>query len=201
MDLSKIIIITGHYGAGKTNTAINLAMTLRNDNPSANITVADLDIVNPYFRTADFAKLFGEYNIKLAVSDYANSSLDIPAVRLNVKGEVANCDYLIIDVGGDDEGAKALGRFSREVQDIGYEMYYVINRYRLQTRTAEQAVTLMRDIEKASKLKCTAIVDNSNLGSESIIENAEYADEVSRLTGLQIILIKKEIYVKKVWEV
>jgi len=203
MKTPRIIIITGHYGSGKTNLAVNLSLKLRESGKTC--AVADLDIVNPFFRTAGFARFFSENGIKLAVSDYAESNLDIPAVRMNVKALTNENDALIIDVGGDDEGAKVLGRYASDIRGIGYDMYYVINRYRYLTRSPDEAAALMREIEAVSCLKCTAIVNNSNLGKETSRADAEasspYAKEVSRITGLPLIEIPVKIYVKPLWEV
>jgi len=198
---TRISIITGHFGAGKTNFAVNYALWLKNQGKS--VTIADLDIVNPYFRTADFGQLFADSGITLAVSDFANSSLDIPSVRLNVQGALGESDRLIIDVGGDADGAKALGRFNEIIADFKYEMLYVVNCYRCLTQTATEAVTLMRSIESASGLKCTAIVNNSNLGRETtaqiVAESLPFADEVSELTGLPLFEIPIQVYVKAFW--
>jgi signal recognition particle GTPase len=201
----KIIIITGHYGAGKTNFAVNLALHL--GNMDKQVTVADLDIVNPYFRTADFKELFANSGIRLAVSDYANTALDIPSVNLNIKGEVDKSDYLIIDVGGDKEGAKALGRFNPVLtsDDYGYEMVYVINENRGLTQTADEAVEIMKQIEVACDLKCTHLFNNSHLCNETTPEIIEkslpFAQEVSKLTGLPLLNFPVKIYVKPIWEV
>ena len=109
MNFRKINIITGHYGSGKTNVSVNMALDLAEKGEK--VTVVDLDIVNPYFRTADFKELFGEHNISLTVPTYANSNLDIPALGFDMNGITDREGYIIIDVGGDDEGAKALGRY------------------------------------------------------------------------------------------
>jgi len=200
--MNKVAVITGHYGSGKTNAAVNLALSLTKSGVTC--AVADLDIVNPFFRTADFARLFRDNGIKLAVSDYANSSLDIPAININVKALTSGDGVLIIDVGGDDEGAKALGRFAADIREIGYDMYYVVNMYRYLTRSAEEAAALMREIEAASGLACTAVVNNSNLGrgtaQADIDASAPYANEIARLTGLPLAEFPREVYVKPIWE-
>jgi len=203
MQTQKIIIITGHYGCGKTNTAVNLALALRKSGKPC--TVADLDIVNPFFRTADFARLFKENDIKLAVSGFANTNIDVPALNLNIKALTSGGGVLIIDSGGDDEGAKALGRFADDISETGYDMYYVINKYRFLTRSAIEAAELMRDIETASRLKCTGVFNNSNLGKATeqsdIDESVPYAEEVSRLVNLPLIELPAKIFVKPLWEV
>ena len=108
--MKKITIVTGHYGSGKTNFSVNLAVRAAQE--GADAAIVDLDIVNPYFRTADFRQLFEEKGIKLIAPDFANSNLDIPSIQFDVVQLAMNEDRLIIDVGGDDAGAFALGRYA-----------------------------------------------------------------------------------------
>lgn len=188
MDKKEIIVITGHYGSGKTNFAVNLA--LKEAKSGKSCTVIDLDIVNPYFRTADFEQLFSENGIILRAPLYANSNLDIPALNIDLRSITDKTDCVIIDVGGDDEGAKALGRFTDEISEVGYEMLYVINKYRYLTKEPEEALELMYEIERASGLKCTGIVNNSNLGVETTTETVraglDYAKNVSDTAKLPL---------------
>ena len=113
--MKKITIITGHYGSGKTNLAVNLALQLAD--AGEKVTIVDFDIVNPYFRTADFAKLFEERGVTLAASMYANTSLDIPAISFDMERMAYEPGYLIVDVGGDDAGAIGLGRYAEGFSD------------------------------------------------------------------------------------
>lgn len=189
MDFKKIIIITGHYGSGKTNLAVNIALEIANKGNSC--TVVDLDIVNPYFRTADFKQMFAEKGIGLVAPIYANSNLDIPAMNFNLTSVLLNNDYVVIDVGGDDAGAMALGVHASYLSgrdDV--EMLYVVNKYRYLTENPNETIELMQDIEKSSRIKCTGIVNNSNLGMETnseIVNNSlNYADEISAITGLAL---------------
>lgn len=164
----KITVITGHYGAGKTNFAVNLALWLKET--GERVTIVDLDIVNPYFRTADFSELFEEEGIDLAASIYANSSLDIPAITFDLERMAYEPGYLVIDVGGDDAGAMALGRYAAAFQDYTEEdldFLYVVNRYRYLTRAPEEALSLLWEIENAARMRATGIVNNSNLGRET----------------------------------
>ena len=162
--MRKVTIITGHYGSGKSNISTNLAMEAAAEGKK--VTVVDLDIVNPYFRTADFAKMFEENGIELITPSYANTNLDIPALNFDIERIAKSDGYLIIDVGGDDDGAIALGRFSAALNEFGdnLDMFYVINRYRYLTKEPSEAVELMYNIETASKIKHTGIINNSNLG-------------------------------------
>jgi hypothetical protein len=215
----KIFVVVGHYGSGKTNFTANLAVKEAMDGEK--VTVVDLDTVNPYFRSADFSELFDKNGIKLCTPMYANTNLDIPALSFDIGGIFKEGGCSIIDVGGDDAGAYALGRYEKEFETYGgkLQMLYVVNMYRLLTETPEEAVTFMREIEAASRLKCTAIVNNSNLGEETTAETIEssisYAEKISELTSLPLYCtvdgtkegqadvpkaFKANIYVKKPWE-
>jgi hypothetical protein len=197
-----IYIITGHYGAGKTNFAVNLALELSKTQKTA---VCDLDIVNPYFRTADYEKLFDENNIELLASVYANSNVDTPAISFDPARVQADGVTLVIDVGGDDEGAKALGRYSDVFKD--YEMLYVVNFRRYLTQSAEEAFSVMKEIEAASHFTHTGIVNNTNLGEENTLSVLEASRaEAKRLAEISGLEIKyectpknTEVFVKKSW--
>lgn len=218
--MKKITIITGHYGSGKTNLAVNLAMQANREGKS--VAVVDLDIVNPYFRTADFKTLFEENNIKLIAPDFANSNLDIPSIQFDLEQIAKSEDCLIIDVGGDDAGAVALGRYAEALSAYNgnVDMLYVINQRRYLTATPEETISLMYEIENASRMKHTAIVNNTNLGNETTLEivegSEEFASEISVRTGLPVLFTTfpeecaeltdnpdaypVKIYVKPLWE-
>lgn len=189
--MKKITIITGHYGSGKTNICVNLAMDF-SKSTGQKVSVIDLDTVNPYFRTADFKNLFHDNNIKLISSVYANSNLDTPAITFGIESIIKEGSYLIIDVGGDDTGAIALGQFAEMLSNYSQEldMLYVVNAYRYMTKTPNEAIDLMSEIENASRLKHTGIINNSNLGGETTIETVEnsrkFAENVSKLANLPI---------------
>ncbi len=217
MNFSKMNIITGHYGSGKTNFAVNLALDIARSGKQC--TIVDLDIVNPYFRTADFAELFKQNNITLKVPKYANTNLDIPALNFDINSIISESEYVILDVGGDDAGATALGRYAPAIKRLDdVQMLYVVNCFRYLIKKPTDAVELMHDIELASDLKCTGIVNNSNMGPETTqadIENSiEYARQISELTSLPVVCntVKRDlstdklsntypvdIYVKAIW--
>lgn len=189
MRFGRLTVITGHYGAGKTNLSVNLALDAVHDGNKC--TVIDLDIVNPYFRTADFEKLFGSEGIALYAPVYANTNLDIPSLNIPLESILADGGYVIIDVGGDDEGAKALGRFAPIIDAYAdKDILYVINKYRYLTKDAADAAKVMYEIEQSSGLKHTGIVNNSSLGAETtadtVRDSLAFADEVSKLTGLPV---------------
>lgn len=189
MQYKKLTVVTGHYGAGKTNFSVNLALDIAKDGHKC--TVIDLDIVNPYFRTADFEKLFRDNDIDIFAPVYANTNLDIPSLNIPLESLLKSGSHVVIDVGGDDEGAKALGRFAPIINGFGdTDILYVINKYRYLTKDAADTAVLMREIEESGSVRCTGIVNNSTLGGETdmddVISSLSFAEEVSRLTGLPI---------------
>ena len=195
----RVTLFAGHYGSGKTNVAVNYALWLRERHDK--VAIADLDVVNPYFRTKDSAEVLTEHGIKLISSPYANTNVDVPALPAEAYTILDNPDLTaVIDVGGDDRGALALGRYVPSIRQEGdYEMLLVINRYRPLTQTGADAVTVMREIEAAAGLPFTGIVHNSNLGEETtaqdVMSSADYAEDISRRTGLPIRLttVRREL--------
>ena len=189
-DYKRLTIICGHYGSGKTNIAVNMALELCKIRE--NVAVADLDIVNPYFRTKDSEEDFKANGIKLICSEFANSNLDLPSLPANLYTITDDKDTsFILDIGGDDRGAFALGRLSPAIiEENDYGMYYVINKYRPLTPDAESAYEIMLEIEAACGIKFTGILNNSNLGSqttaEDVLDSLEFADKLSEISSLPV---------------
>lgn len=200
MEFKRITVISGHYGSGKTNIAVSLALDLKKRHQ--NTAIADIDIVNPYFRTKDSEKRLKENGIRLICSPYANSNVDIPALPQEMYAVTDDKTlYSILDVGGDERGALALGRIAPAIrEENNYEMMYVVNAYRPLTRDAESAIEVMREIEGACGLKFTSVINNSNLGAETaaetVLSSLPYAEEISERAGLPIIYttVTEELY-------
>ena len=190
MDFKRILLLSGHYGSGKTNIALSLAFHLKKTHER--VTIADVDIVNPYFRTSDSRAELDHAGIRLICSEFAGSNVDLPALPADIYSVTADPGQAaIIDVGGDDRGALALGRLRDQILAEGnYEMLLVINRFRPLTKTPELTVEVMREIEAAGRIPFTAVINNSNLGpdttAEDVLQSGEYASEVCRLTGLPL---------------
>lgn len=188
----RITLLAGHYGSGKTNIAVNMAFDLKT--VYDNVVIADIDIVNPYFRAKDSQKEFEEKGIKLICSEYANSNVDIPALPQEIYSVIDNKEIMaVIDIGGDDRGAYALGRYSPGiVQENNYDMLFVVNKYRPLTPDAESAVEIMREIENAGKIKFTGIINNSNIGNETtaddVLNSLNYAEEISHIAGIPVVM-------------
>lgn len=188
--MKRLTIFSGHYGSGKTNIAVNYALDMKK--AGYDTVIADLDIVNPYFRTADSLDELTEAGIELISLPYANSNVDLPAIPSQIYGLVQRYDrHAVIDLGGDDRGALALGRFAPYIlQENDYDMFLVVNFYRPLTTTPEEALEVVREIEAVTTLKFTGIVNNSNLGAETdaetILCTVPMAEELGRLTGLPV---------------
>lgn len=189
--MKRIYLFLGHYGSGKTNLAANWAIHL--SNMGIPVSLADIDIVNPYFRTKDWEKEFQESGVELIALPYANTNLDLPSIPSEVYGLLQRRDRIaIFDIGGDDRGAYALGRFTPYIREENdYEMLFVVNFLRPLTRTAEEAYESMREIEAAAGIQFTGIVNNTNLGREStaahIEMGAEQSERLAALSGVPFI--------------
>jgi MinD-like ATPase involved in chromosome partitioning or flagellar assembly len=200
MEHKRLTLFAGHYGSGKTNIAVNYALCLAKE--GKRVCIADLDIVNPYFRTKDSEKELSERGIHLVSPQYANSNVDLPALPAESYRLVQDkSTYGIMDIGGDDRGAYALGRYADSIKkENNYEMFMVINMYRPLTRDVESTVEVMKEIETACSMKFTAIVNNSNIGEETtaqdVLDSLEYAQAVSQATGLPIGLttVREDLY-------
>ena len=190
MEHKRLTLFAGHYGSGKTNIAVNYALHLANEGKQ--VVIADLDIVNPYFRTKDSAKVLEEAGVTLISPQFANSNVDLPALPAESYRLVQDKSiYGIMDIGGDDRGAYALGRYVPAMkEENNYRMVFVANASRPLTRTPEEALEVMREIEAACGLQFTDIINNTNLASETtpetVLNSVSYVEELSRISGLPI---------------
>ncbi len=200
MNTKRITLFAGHYGSGKTNLAVNYALMLKESFDK--VSIADLDIVNPYFRTKDSEKFLEERGIHLISSEYANSNVDVPALPAEAYSIIDDLSVrAVIDVGGDDRGALALGRYAPSILNQNdYEMLFVINKFRPLTPNCASTVAVMREIETAGGMKFTGIINNSNLGDETsaedVLSSLDYANEISEFTGLPVKMtgVKEDLY-------
>lgn len=186
----KIQIFSGHFGSGKTEVALNFAMNQKK--LGKKVTIVDFDIVNPYFRTNDAKNVLTENGIKLIANDYASTNLDMPTVPLNILSVFEEDSVVIFDVGGDDDGALALGQYKQYFDKYGYEMHFVVNTKRPLTESCEDLLEIAQRIEKASRLTFTDIYNNTNL-SVLTDEKTLFSDygEIEKLSQKMGIIIKK----------
>ena len=184
----RVTVVCGHYGVGKTNLSMNLAIDCARD--GEDVTLIDMDVVNPYFRSADYSALLESEGVRVVGPNFANTNLDTPSLPACVPSVLAEGERVIVDVGGDDAGATALGVYSSMLNSTDPDVLYVINRYRSQTTTPQEAVEILLEIERTARIRVTGVVNNSHLKQSTTAETVEgslgFADEVCRLTGLPL---------------
>ena len=204
MEHKRITLFAGHYGSGKTNIAVNYALSLASDGKK--VCIGDLDIVNPYFRTADSAEELANAGVDLISPHFANTNVDLPALPAEAYRLVEDKSiYAIMDIGGDDRGAYALGRYTPSIlAENNYRMAFVANCYRPLTKTPEEALEVMREIETACGIRFTCIINNSNLGpettKETVLASQGYIEKLSEISGLPLWMTTAEENLAKTME-
>ncbi len=185
---SRIAIICGHYGAGKTNVAVNLAKEAAR--AGKRVCIVDLDIVNPYFRAADNKAELEELGVRCVLPRFANTNVDLPSLPPDVQSVFYSDEFAIIDVGGDD-GAIALSTYKARFAECGYDMLYVYNKSRPLIAELPDAIESLQGIEAISGLKFSGVVNNTNLGSlttaDCIKESEADAKKLAEHFGLPML--------------
>jgi len=196
-----LIIVVGHYGVGKTNLALNLVREQRLACQSrADVirqTLVDLDIVNPYYRASEYTEELKTAGIDLLGPVYGTSTLDTPSLMPGIDSAIENSKIthpVLIDVGGDPDGARALARFSDQINNQSDRMViYVVNNARPEVAKPEDAVTTLREIEEISGVKATHIAGNTHLKdqttSEYIVASISYVKAVALAAKLPVAFI------------
>ncbi len=185
----KVYIFTGHYGSGKTEAAVNFAIHLKELSPERNVAIVDMDIVNPFFRTADAAKPLIDRGIRVELPLYAQTNVDVPALTPQMEYLIREKDWdVVLDIGGDDVGAKAVGRYMDEIVKRDYELYLVLNKNRPFTKDMEGALKIYGEIADSCGIPFTGIVNNTHLlqfSSEEDVKKGEaFMHEFSKATGI-----------------
>lgn len=200
MKQARITLFAGHYGSGKTNIAVNYALRLRKSGLA--VTVADLDIVNPYFRTKDSAPELEAAGVGLVVSPYANTNVELPALPPDLYAITHDRSrHWVLDVGGDDRGAFALGRLAPAIlEENDFSMVLVVNAYRPLAKELDDALGIIAEIQQAAGLPVTELVNNSNLGAETtadtVLNSRAYAEALAaRLSvPLSMTTVREDLY-------
>ena len=194
--MKRVTLFAGHYGSGKTNIAVNYALHLKKS--GCEVVIADMDIVNPYFRTKDSIDELDKAGIELISPKFANSNVDLPALPQEMYKIVQDrSKHAVLDIGGDDRGAYALGRYAPYIlEENNYEMIFVVNFYRPLTTTVEEALEVMREVEAAAGIRFTSIVNNSNIGydttAEMVMATVNKAQELSKVSSLPLLMTTVE---------
>ena len=187
--MKRINIITGHYGSGKTEIALNMALNLKKEHKD--VVICDMDIVNPYFRTNDAKELLAQNGIRVIAPDYASTNIDIPVLPGDILAVFNDkSTYAVLDLGGDDDGAVALGKYHHYLKDEDYDMFFVLNALRPDTANLEDVKILAQNIEIMSRAKITALINNTNLSYLSepkhLLESMDFALEVADALGVPL---------------
>ncbi len=175
------ILFTGRFGSGKTEAAINYARALvqgaapdrvaaagQSATPVARVVLVDLDIVTPYFRSREMATRMEEQGVQVLAPSIVGQHLDTPAITPQILGAVQQTNHsVVLDVGGDKQGARALGQFSHAIRQRGYIMHFVINPFRPFTNTLQGVADAISEIEESARLRVTSLVSNPNLIAET----------------------------------
>lgn len=193
MNSSKIDIITGHFGSGKTEFSINYSMNIAEQ--GLKVALIDLDIVNPFFRTAEVKDVLESVGITVIVPNFAGTTVDVPSLPAEIYSVFDDDSYdkIVFDVGGDDIGALVLGRYQSKIVAQEHEMFYVINTKRPLSATKDEIIEMLNAIEESSRLKVGHLINNSNLSYETTVEDLaagqRIIDRVSKETGIPVTYI------------
>lgn len=188
LENQKIHIFVGHYGSGKTEVSLNFA--IKEAKGGKKVTIIDLDTVNPYFRTNDAKAILKEHGINVIASEFASTNVDMPTVPPEVLGVFEKDEIIIFDVGGDEDGAYALGQYVRFFENADYKMHLVINAKRPLCNTAEEMVFMAQNIMYASRLKLTDIFNNTNLAKatdeDTLMSDIDEIEKAAQILGVEI---------------
>ena len=175
-------IICGHYGCGKSNYSINLALSMAGE--GRKVMLVDLDLVNPYFLSSGYKDMLEANGIKVIAPLFANTNVETPALPADLNLMFETDMDVVMDLGGDDAGAVVLGIYNPQLSNINYEMIYLVNKYRNLTATVDDTVEILKEIEAASRCKATKVLNNSHLKFETtyktIEDSLDYAKEVAK---------------------
>lgn len=186
----RLVMFVGGYGSGKTEVAVNYTLASRPLVP--NLSIVDLDVVNPYFRSRERVAELTKRGVQVIAPAGEWATADLPALPPEISGGIQDKErHLVLDVGGDDVGARALGRYQRELLQADYEMWVVVNACRPFSQNAELALSMLRSIEVTSRMRVTGLVNNTNLMQYTDLALIERGEQMlltlSDMTGLPIV--------------
>ena len=187
----RLFIFVGAYGSGKSEVSVHFARKLRRDNPDRKVLLADLDIINPFYRSADAREILEKENIRVIVPNYANTNVEVPSVSGEMYSIFDDPEYLgVFDIGGEDMGARILSSMHSRFQNILYRVYMVVNTLRPFTSDAQGIAVMAQELSTAARLPIHGFIDNSNLlmetSSDELVHSYSILDSASKITGIPI---------------
>ena len=196
-DKNRLNIFIGAYGSGKSEISVNVAADLKRRHPEQNVLLADLDIVNPFYRSADAARKLEDLDIRIISPSYANSNVDVPALSGEVYSIFDDESYVgVFDIGGEDLGANVLGSMHQRLLNINYSLFMVVNTLRPFTSDEDSVIEMAQELEKAAKLPIAGFINNTNLLEqtefEDIVKGSEILKTVSERTGVPLVAVSVE---------
>lgn len=189
--MSRIHIFTGHFGSGKTEIAVNYAMML--SRKSKGTILVDLDIINPFFRSSEVKEVLEQEGVRVISPVFALTTVDVPSLPAAIQSVFqTEQGQVVFDVGGDEVGARVLGRYYHYFSAAGYEMFYVINTRRPLSSTSEDIIEMLEAVQDRSRLQVTGLISNTNLSYETevshILEGQMIVEEVGRRRSLPVVM-------------
>ncbi len=189
----RLVIIIGAYGSGKSEISVNLAMRMRKDDPEGKVLLADLDIVNPFYRSADAGKVLEQNDIRLISPMYANSNVDAPVLSGEVYVIFDDDRYRgVFDIGGEDMGATILGSMRSRLEKTDAGLLMAVNTRRPFTSTPDEIIVMASELQEASKMKITGFINNTNIleetTSEDVFEGERILLSVQEKTGIPLVM-------------
>ncbi len=196
IELEGVVVVVGNYGSGKTETAVNLALNRKES--GLDVCIADLDLVNPYFRTREARTMLMKSGIEVILPDEKYMNADLPILSPAVAGMIkSSSDIAILDAGGDDVGVMVIAALQDALRERNIAMIQVINPFRPFTENVKGCIKVKEEIEASSKLKVTGVVSNANLidetTPETIYKGYELIRELSKETGLKVEFVTADI--------
>ncbi len=192
MSAPRITIITGRFGSGKTEIAINYARKLAEAHGHA--ALVDLDLVTPYFRSREMDTVLAPAGVTVVAPPPLTRAVDVPAVIPEILGAIQRPDRIVVvDVGGDPQGARALGQYALYLRDLDHQMLFAVNPFRPFTDGVEGIRNAIQDIEGPARLRVTGLISNPNLIAETtpgiIRAGHQVIQEASHALGLPIAFV------------
>jgi len=187
----RLFVFVGAYGSGKSEVSVHFARKLKRENPGRKVLLADLDIINPFYRSLDAREILEKENIRVIAPNYANTNVDVPSVSGEMYSIFDDPEYLgVFDIGGEDMGARILSSMRSRFQTIFYRVYMVVNTLRPFTSDAQGIAVTAQALIEASRLPVHGFIDNTNLLSETspdeLVHSYKILSAAAKLTGIPV---------------